>query len=70
MKICINFEEDFNEKENIFFIKNLFELSDIYIFEKKNVIDAYDKIFSYEESEHESDHKNIIKIAEMISEWR
>lgn len=35
MKICINFEEDFNEKENIFFIKNLFELSDIYIFEKK-----------------------------------
>ena len=64
MKICINFEEDFNEKENIFFIKNLFELSDIYIFEKKNVIDAYDKIFSYEESEHESDQKNIIKIAE------
>ena len=64
MKICTNFEEDFNEKENIFFIKNLFELSDIYIFEKKNVIDAYDKIFSYEESEHESDQKNIIKIAE------
>ena len=64
MKICINFEEDFNEKENIFFIKNLFDLSDIYIFEKKNVIDAYDKIFSYEESEHESDQKNIIKIAE------
>jgi len=64
MKICTNFEEDFNDKENIFFIKNLFELSDIYIFEKKQVIEFYDKIFSYEEPEHESDQKNIIKIAE------
>ena len=65
MKICTNFEEDFNEKENlsnISFIKNLIELSDINIFEKKNIINFYDKISSYEGPEHESDQKNIIKV--------
>lgn len=62
IKICTNFEEDFCEKENSFFIKNLIELSDINIFEKKAIIDFYYKIFSCEE--HESSQKNSNKIAE------
>ena len=52
MKICINFEEDFdvNLLNNDFnFITNLAQFIDIFFFEKKNVIDFYNNIFNKEE---------------------
>ena len=64
MKICVNFEEDFNQIEDIIFVKNLIELTDIYVFEKKNVIDYYDKNISFEENNNESEKNNLIKIGE------
>lgn len=48
IKKCINFEEDFDiNNENNFsdFIINIINYIDIFIFEKKTVIDFYDKIF-------------------------
>lgn len=64
MKMCTNFEEDFEQNEEVNFIKNLIELTDIFIFEKKNVIDFYNKILSKDENKNEEDKTNIIKIAE------
>ena len=64
MKICTNFEEDFSQNEDLKFIRNLLELTDIFIFEKKNVIDFYDKIYSPEENANESDKNNLIKIVD------
>ena len=57
MKICINYEEDFNQKENCIFFQNLIELTDIFIFEKKSVVEFYDKIISNEEQQNENDQK-------------
>ena len=57
MKICINYEEDFNQKENSIFFQNLIELTDIFIFEKKSVVEFYDKIISNEEQQNETDPK-------------
>ena len=52
MKVCINFEEDFdiNLLNNDFnFITNLTQYTDIFIFEKKNVVEFYNNIFKFEE---------------------
>ena len=64
MKVCINYEEDFSQKEDINFIKNLIELTDIFIFEKKSVIDFYDKIISNEDEQNENAEKNEKKESE------
>lgn len=57
-KICINYDEDFilNEENN--FIKNLIELTDIYIFEKKTAINFYDKILNNNNEENEKENNN------------
>ena len=52
MKVCINFEEDFdvNLLNNDFdFITNLAQFTDIFFFEKKNVIEFYNNIFNKQE---------------------
>ncbi len=63
MKICINFEEDFilnmNENNNQDFIKNLVNYIDIYIFEKKNIINYYDKIFTKEDNDINNNNNNM-----------
>ena len=64
MKVCINYEEDFSQKEDINFIKNLIELTDIFIFEKKSVVDFYDKIISNEDEQNENVEKNEKKESE------
>ena len=65
MKICTNFEEDFTLNEDITFINNLIALTDIFIFEKKNIFDFYDKILNKSENNEE---KNIVGENNIINE--
>ena len=65
MKICTNFEEDFVLNEDATFINNLIELTDIFIFEKKNIFDFYDKIINNKENTEE---KNILGENNKVSE--
>ena len=65
MKICTNFEEDFTLNEDITFINNLIDLTDIFIFEKKNIPEFYDKILNKAEN---TDEKNILGENNIINE--
>ena len=72
MKVCINFEEDFdiNLLNNDFnLITNLAQFTDIFFFEKKNVVEFYNNIFnSSEKNKNELNNINNNTTEEKILE--
>lgn len=63
VKICINYDENYllNNKD---FILKLFNITDIFIFEKKDVINFYNNLFNEEKDENKekkNDKKNLLE---------
>ena len=72
VKICINYDENYllNNKD---FIKYLLENTDIFIFEKKDVINFYNSLFSSNNNDEQKvenkDNINIIKRKNILEEF-
>ena len=68
IKICINYDENYL-LDNKDFIKNIISKTDIFIFEKKDIIHFYNNLFSQNNDEMNENKENKIEKKNIIEEF-